>query len=461
MENPSAAQGAGRAASPTPPPNEELRSDQDTGAETKRSPETRPKRTSKFRFKSKHSGSQRSSRHRDGRDGRDAAADDHGDNHDEDSSQRRYHRHRRRRRDPDDPDREGDGDHEDEKHRRKRRRRHHHHDHRSRSRSPTPPNPYEPPPLSPDAAFRASLFDAMADDEGAAYWEAVYGQPMHVYAQPTPAAGDNDASAGAGAGAGTGELERMDDEEYASYVRQKMWEKTHEGLLEERARREAARHRRDDERREARHLARDVEASLRRGEQRRLRRAWRDRWDAYVAAWARWEEGAVADGGGGGGGADGEQSEQQRRRHLLEHDAHPAWPVESGRRADVRGSGPDNNGNDKNTDRTNIHEDGTVTSTTTAVREFFVRGLDAAREGDGDGDGQDNKPSTSASASALDHPDASVLLLLKEERVRWHPDKVQQRLGGRVDEVLMRDVTAVFQVVDALWADARAKVQAK
>jgi len=44
---------------------------------------------------------------------------------------------------------------------------------------------------------------------------------------------------------------------------------------------------------------------------------------------------------------------------------------------------------------------------------------------------------------------------LKEERVRWHPDKVQQRLGGKVDEKVMRDVTAIFQAVDALWNDTR------
>ncbi|KAK4123806.1 hypothetical protein N657DRAFT_645404 [Parathielavia appendiculata] len=42
---------------------------------------------------------------------------------------------------------------------------------------------------------------------------------------------------------------------------------------------------------------------------------------------------------------------------------------------------------------------------------------------------------------------------LKEERVRWHPDKMQQRLGGKVDDKVMRDVTAIFQVVDALWND--------
>ena len=36
----------------------------------------------------------------------------------------------------------------------------------------------------PEAAFRESLFDAMADDEGAAFWEGVYGQPIHVYERP-------------------------------------------------------------------------------------------------------------------------------------------------------------------------------------------------------------------------------------------------------------------------------------
>ncbi|KAH6687243.1 hypothetical protein F5X68DRAFT_261461 [Plectosphaerella plurivora] len=80
---------------------------------------------------------------------------------------------------------------------RSHRRRHH------RSRSPTPTNPHAPRALSPDTAFRESLFDAMADDEGAAYWEGVYGQPVHVYA--SEAAGP------------TGELEQMNDEEYATW----------------------------------------------------------------------------------------------------------------------------------------------------------------------------------------------------------------------------------------------------
>ena len=47
--------------------------------------------------------------------------------------------------------------------------------------------------------------------------------------------------------------------------------------------------------------------------------------------------------------------------------------------------------------------------------------------------------------------------VLKRERVRWHPDKMGQRLGRVEDgketqrEHLIRNVTAVFQVVDRLW----------
>ena len=50
---------------------------------------------------------------------------------------------------------------------------------------------------------------------------------------------------------------------------------------------------------------------------------------------------------------------------------------------------------------------------------------------------------------------AEKLRLLKAERVRWHPDKVQQRFGGAVDEGTMTVVTGVFQVVDALVEQER------
>lgn len=242
------------------------------------------------------------------------------------------------------------------------RRRHH------RSRSPTPTNPHEPRALSPDTAFRESLFDAMADDEGAAYWEGVYGQPVHVYA--SEAAGP------------TGELEQMNDEEYATYVRRRMWEKTHEGMLEEQAARREARKKEKEEaerlKREARRderVRRELEESLRRGEERRGRKARKARWEGYLAGWKAW---------------DARETEEL------------PWPTEDGRREGVR--------------------DGE------AVRRFFVDGLE----------GEDKSAR------------------LREERVRWHPDKIQARAeGGKVDNEVLADVTAVFQVVDGLWGEYR------
>ena len=87
-----------------------------------------------------------------------------------------------------------------------------------------------------------------------------------------------------------------------------------------------------------------------------------------------------------------------------------SWPVRSGRREDV-GSEP--------------------------VRDFFVNGLDPVEMGEKD-----------------------FLARLKEERVRWHPDKIQQRLGDKFDDAVQRDVTAVFQIIDKLWSDIRAKAKA-
>lgn len=238
---------------------------------------------------------------------------------------------------------------------------------RKRSRSPTPPNPYEEPPLDPDAAFRESLFDAMADDEGAAYWEGVYGQPVHVYANERPGP--------------QGELERMTDEEYAAYVRQKMWEKTHEGLIDERRRREEAREENARRERERRRVEKEIRRSLRAGEERRSEKRGRERWAAYVRAWRDWDGSAET----------------------------IPWPVESGERKDV--------GED-------------------AVKTFLFAGLKEA--------GEDGEVFARA---------------LRDERVRWHPDKMQQRLGGEVDAELMKDVTAIFQTVDALWNDTRRKGQ--
>ncbi|KAI0165869.1 hypothetical protein GGR57DRAFT_139605 [Xylariaceae sp. FL1272] len=324
-----------------PPPSEPL----DEGQPPNPTAEPSSKRTSKFRFKSSHSRSHRSSSRRerdyDEKDG--APPRDRSRDCDRDRGRESSHRHHRHR----------------HHHRHKRRR--------ERTRSPAPPNPHEPPPLDAEAAFRESLFDAMADDEGAAYWEGVYGQPIHVYNQER--AGPD------------GELERMDDEEYARFVRRKMWEKTHQGLLEERARREQRRREKESHKEEAARLTREMERSLRKGEERQRKRGWKDHWGRYVQAWESW---------------DGSMDTI-------------SWPVQSARREDVDAA---------------------------AVREFYVFGIDLTEVGE-----------------------VEFLTKLKDERVRWHPDKIQQRLGGKVDGVVMKDVTAVFQIIDELWSDTRSRAK--
>ncbi|KAL2181647.1 uncharacterized protein P884DRAFT_214969 [Thermothelomyces heterothallicus CBS 202.75] len=302
---------------------------------------------------------------------------------------------------PDEDDRTGahDDDYEDDSHtreerreqqqhrhhrhhhdgRRRRRRRHHRHEHRS-AEGEQEDDPFQDPPLSPNTAFRESLFDAMADDEGAAYWEAVYGQPIHIYGPP-PGSGSG---SGSGGGSGGGMLERMTDDEYAAYVRRKMWEKTHEGLLEARARRERERRRAREEAEAARAVEREMERCLRRGEERRRRREWRHRWERYL------------------------------RRAAI-----PCWPVAVTAAAAAAADDDDDD-----------EEGGEIRGE--AVREFFVKGIGLDEVGE-----------------------REFAARLKEERVRWHPDKVQQRLGGKVDDGIMRNVTAVFQAIDALWNDTR------
>jgi hypothetical protein len=250
--------------------------------------------------------------------------------------------------------------------------------------------------LDPDIAFRESLFDAMADDEGAAFWEGVYGQPIHVY--PNTKEGPQ------------GELEQMNDEEYAEYVRGKMWEKTHQHVLEERVKREEARKRRraeedrwwredaareernEKERRERTAFEKKVEASLRRGEERKARKRWQEAWQRYIEGWERFKEVVAVK------SKEEDSLEGKAGRGII------PWPVE--------------NGKWKHTKK----ED---------VEDFFRNAVPT---------------------------DADLSTVLKAERVRWHPDKMQQRFGAnKLDEETVRTITAVFQVVDRLWTDMREK----
>jgi hypothetical protein len=270
-------------------------------------------------------------------------------------------------------------------------RRHHHRSKRHRRhRSPTKDDPalYDDTHLpnassnqyvDPEIAFRESLFDAMADDEGAQFWEGVYGQPIHQY--PDVKEGPD------------GELERMTDEEYAAHVRAKMYEKTHQHLIEEKAKREAAKKERArlekegrKEEEEARRFRRKVEESLKRGEDRKNRKGWAERWDAYIDKWDVLSKGKDA------GVAL----------------ASIPWPVESGKKKDINSK---------------------------EIGRFYLYGPTSGQP-----------------------IQAELGKILKLERVRWHPDKIQQKLGGQdIDESIMQAVTLVFQIIDRMWTDIREK----
>ncbi|PVI05574.1 hypothetical protein DM02DRAFT_516277 [Periconia macrospinosa] len=279
--------------------------------------------------------------------------------------------------------------HRDSKRRRKHRSHHHDRtftrngayenpDHRHRESMYDGLNPGEADSsqLDPDAAFRESLFDAMADDEGAAYWEGVYGQPLHIYPNTKP--GPN------------GELERMTDEEYAEHVRVKMWEKSHQHILEERAAKERLRKKQKESRhvleeevaqeeRERDKIRREVEESLKRGEERRRMKEAEKYWTEYLSRWDQLKSNMP------------KVDTAEQAREMI------PWPVASGKLRHLNGD----------------------------EIEKFLR------------------------ASSAWKRDAAALL--KIERVRWHPDKMQQRFGQHIDPDTMKSVTAVFQVVDRLW----------
>lgn len=268
---------------------------------------------------------------------------------------------------------------------------------------PFPREPVGPDVPEPVDAFRDSLFDALADDEGAQYWESVYSQPIHVYRRPTVRAEK-------------GELEQMSDEQYIEYVKTKMWERKHpEEVLE---REKSKRQKKEEEEGKTRRR----EEYVRKQQQKAWARAERNGRSKYAADDDAYEHAAPKDWEQSSKGGYQPEYAAAWNRYLaswdkLKHDLleersaaggpsdSPAkripWPV-------VRASKP--------VTKPNI--------------ESFIR----------------NAPAEAP---------RSRLQVLKAERVRWHPDKIQQRFGGRVDEGTMKLVTGVFQIVDAVFEEER------
>ncbi|KAL8796358.1 MAG: hypothetical protein Q9195_001265 [Heterodermia aff. obscurata] len=228
----------------------------------------------------------------------------------------------------------------------------------------------------------------MADDEGAAFWEGVYGQPIHTYPRPRSKLKSDNINDDP---TETGDLNSMTDEEYVTYVRAKMWEKTHQHILEERRRREEAKSRRKRLDEEGRRLEKGVEDALRRGEERRRKARWKSRWGEYLEGWKCFTEQASGD--------EGAISVEAIRKRI-------PWPVFSGMQREVNQA---------------------------EVERFFKH----------------------APESSGTEYDAN---LLKLERVRWHPDKIQQKAGpGTLDGETMKAITAVFQIIDQLWSNTRSQ----
>jgi len=159
--------------------------------------------------------------------------------------------------------------------------------------------------FDPDMAFRESLFDAMADDEGASFWESVYGQPIHNYARPSHTFKDKSP------------LDVMTDNEYANYVRAEMYRKSHEYIYEERARREKERKRLKKEEEQDRKDWQRMERDRLLKEQERRKKKGRRRWEEYVQDWERIL--AVSTG----------TTEATQYKTII------PWPVNSGKLADV------------------------------------------------------------------------------------------------------------------------------
>ena len=291
----------------------------------------------------------------------------------------------------------------------RKRNRHHHssHSHRKRHKTTEHGGGNDHPSyddvasrLPPDTAFQESLWDALGDDEGAAFWEGVYGQPIHTYSNTYQ---DQE----------TGELERMTEEEYAQFVRRKMWEKSWEGIeaAKEKKRREREREKkkiRDEEKQMPSSektvlfgnlFDLEVENSLKRSERRKEQRRWRALWDDYHRRWEELQQLAKDR------TATSAESDPLFLRNKI------PWPVETRKRKDVK---PDE------------------------IERFLTK--------------------CNQSSFSTDEADTELMNSLKVERVRWHPDKMQQRYGFmEIDEGTRTGVTATFQAIDRLWNDRRTK----
>lgn len=196
----------------------------------------------------------------------------------------------------------------------------------------------------------------------------------------------------------------MTDEEYTAHVRAKMWEKSHGYILEERAKREEERARRKEWEKEDARRRRDrqawenrIDEVLGKRQMRSRKNEWKGVWQRYVRRWEELRERSREWEG------EGKEGKDRRLNGLI------PYPVKSLKLEDVSKEGV----------------------------ELFLQ----------------NAPQEDEATGKVD-----LLAILKAERVRWHPDKIQQRFGSLgLDSGTTKGVTAVFQVIDRMWGEIKEK----
>ncbi|GAB7364352.1 hypothetical protein MBLNU230_g4895t1 [Neophaeotheca triangularis] len=282
---------------------------------------------------------------------------------------------------------------------------------------PFPREPEQDTAPSDREAFRTALFDALADEEQADYWQAAYGQPIHVYERPSVPKGPK------------GELEEMGDEEYAAFVREKMFEKQHPEVVWERER-EGKRRKEKEEREKA-----EREAYVRKKRQERWKRdsGWKggendeerddedDAWDRYEHAFAG--EVPMERERSGVDWTALWKTYQEMWDTLKERvktgepgDLQMPWPTRKILSANKKASNPD---------ETVTHED-----VQTFMRQMPLQG------------------------------DESRPRILKSERARWHPDKMVRVLGALGEDsakAVEEAAKTVYIAIDQLIDEEKAK----
>jgi hypothetical protein len=214
----------------------------------------------------------------------------------------------------------------------------------------------------------------------------------------------------------------MSDGEYVAYVKEKMWEKKNPEVVREREKKEKERKFEEEERtRRREEFARKKE-----------RAAWKrsQRWtggddndeDEDRERWARYEYAFAGD-------VDS-ASQASSRPHASEAEYTSAWTTYLSAWQTLLFS----------------RETGNVGNPSSQIPWPVLSGKPVL------------KPNIEAFLHRLPATNsAERLRMLKAERVRWHPDKIQQRFGGKVDEGTMKLVTGVFQVIDGMLEVERKK----